>query len=214
MKKTREKTRFDNLVYTIFRPKKFTKENYDEDKEKMISFYNEHGYRDARIVKDSVVPFDDTSVDIYITVEEGKKYYIRDIKWVGNSVYSTAFLDQVLRMKAGDIYDQNELENRLLVDEDAVKNLYYNEGYVFFNALPVEAKIENDSRDVVVIVIGESARSANFSLYGYERDTNPLLEKDSVTTYNAIASATSTTAAVKAILSHKTSGKLYEILPN
>ncbi|MBO7242943.1 MAG: phosphoethanolamine--lipid A transferase EptA [Alistipes sp.] len=77
-----------------------------------------------------------------------------------------------------------------------------------------DAVITNSEREVCVLVIGESARRGNFSLYGYERDTNPLLEKDSVTTYNAIASATSTTAAVKAILSHKASGKLYEILPN
>ena len=170
MKKTREKTRFDNLIYTIFRPKKFTKENYDEDKEKMISFYNEHGYRDARIVKDSVVPFDDTSVDIYITVEEGKKYYIRDIKWVGNSVFSTAWLDMVLRMKPGDVYNQNELENRLFADEDAVKNLYYNEGYVFFNVIPAEARIENDSVDLELrMVEGVQATIGRVTISGNDR---------------------------------------------
>ena len=133
MKKTREKTRLDNIFHTLFRSKKFTDENYAADKEKILDRYYEHGYRDARIVKDSVVANEDNSVDIYLGIEEGNKYHIRSIKWVGNSVYSTAFLDEVLRMKAGDVYNQNELEKRLLMDEDAVKNLYYNEGYVFFS---------------------------------------------------------------------------------
>ena len=170
MKKTREKTRLDNILYTLFRPKKFTKENYDEDKEKIISYYNEHGYRDARIVKDSVVPFDETSVDIYISVEEGKKYYIRDIKWVGNSVFSTAWLDMVLRMKPGDVYNQNELEKRLFMDEDAVKNMYYNEGYVFFNVMPTEARIENDSVDLELrMVEGVQATIGRVTISGNDR---------------------------------------------
>ena len=170
MKKTREKTRFDNIIYTLFRSKKFTKENYDEDKDKIISYYNEHGYRDARIVSDSVVPFDDTSVDIYISVEEGKKYYIRDIKWVGNSVFSTAWLDMVLRMKPGDVYNQNELEKRLFMDEDAVKNQYYNEGYVFFNVMPAEARIENDSVDLELrMVEGVQATIGRVTISGNDR---------------------------------------------
>jgi lipid A ethanolaminephosphotransferase len=77
-----------------------------------------------------------------------------------------------------------------------------------------DATITNSEREVCVLVIGESARKGNFSLYGYERDTNPLLSSDSVTVYDAVASATSTTVAVKAILDHKPTGKLYEILPN
>ena len=170
MKKTREKTRFDNLLYTIFRSKKFTKDLYDEDKEKIISLYSEHGYRDARIVKDSVVPFDDSTVDIYITVDEGKKYHIRDIKWVGNSVFSTSWLDMVLRMKPGDVYNQNELEKRLFTDEDAVKNLYYNEGYVFFNVIPAEARIENDSVDLELrMVEGTQATIGRVTISGNDR---------------------------------------------
>ena len=130
MKKTREKTRIDNLWHALFRSKKFTDERYAEDKENILNLYYENGFRDARIVKDSVVMYDENSVDIYLEIEEGNRYYIRSIKWVGNSVYSTAWLDYVLRMKPGDIYNQNELANRLFDDEDAVKNLYFNEGYV------------------------------------------------------------------------------------
>ena len=179
MKKTREKTRFDNIIYTLFRSKKFTEEQYTADKDKILDKYYEYGYRDARIVKDSVVPFDDKSVDIYIGVDEGNQYHIRSIKWVGNSVYSTAHLDYVLRMKAGDIYDQNELENRLLTDEDAVKNLYYNDGYVFFNALPVEAKIENDSVDLEIRVVeGVQAIIDRVTISGNDRVYEEVVRRE------------------------------------
>ena len=179
MKKTREKTRWDNLIYTLFRSKKFTDENYAEDKEKILDRYYEHGYRDARIVKDSIVTNDDNSVDIYLGIDEGNKYYIREIKWVGNSVYSTAFLDQVLRMKAGDVYNQNELEKRLLVDEDAVKNLYYNEGYVFFNALPIESRIENDSVDIEIrMVEGVQATVDRVTISGNDRVYEEVVRRE------------------------------------
>lgn len=170
MKKTREKTRLDNLWHTLFRSKKFTEERYSEDKEKIISRYYEHGYRDARIVKDSVVMYDDSSVDIYLGIEEGEKYYIRSIKWVGNSVYSTSWLDYVLRMKAGDIYDQNELDNRLFNDEDAVKNVYFNDGYVFLKMFPVETRVENDSVDLEIrMVEGSQATINRVTISGNDR---------------------------------------------
>ena len=170
MKKTREKTRFDNLWHSLFRSKKFTEEQYKEDKEKILDRYYENGYRDARIVKDSVVMYDDKSVDIYLGIEEGSKYYIRSIKWVGNSVFSTAYLDYVLRMKPGDVYNQKGLEERLLFDEDAVKNVYYNEGYVFFNVIPTEARIENDSVDLELrMVEGVQASIGRVSISGNDR---------------------------------------------
>ena len=179
MKKTREKTRLDNIFHTLFRSKKFTDENYAADKEKILDRYYEHGYRDARIVKDSVVANEDNSVDIYLGIEEGNKYHIRSIKWVGNSVYSTAFLDEVLRMKAGDIYNQNELEKRLLMDEDAVKNLYYNEGYVFFNALPIEARIENDSVDIEIrMVEGVQATIDRVTISGNDRVYEEVVRRE------------------------------------
>ena len=170
MKKTREKTRIDNLWHALFRSKKFTEERYAEDKEKIIERYNKHGYRDARIVKDSVVMYDDKSVDIYLGIEEGNQYYIRSIKWVGNSVFSTAYLDYALRLKAGDVYNQKELEDRLLFDEDAVKNLYFNEGYVFFNVIPTEARVENDSVDLELrIVEGVQATIDRVTISGNDR---------------------------------------------
>ncbi|MBO5806706.1 MAG: outer membrane protein assembly factor BamA [Bacteroidaceae bacterium] len=179
MKKTREKTRIDNLWHAIFRSKKFTKERYEADKEEIMSLYSKNGYRDARIVKDSVVMYDDNSVDIYLTIEEGNKYYIRSIKWVGNSVFSTAQLDYALRMKAGDVYNQNELENRLFTDEDAVKNLYYNEGYVFFNVLPTEARVENDSIDLELrMVEGVQATINRVTISGNDRVYEEVVRRE------------------------------------
>lgn len=179
MKKTREKTRLDNLWHALFRSKKFTEERYEGDKEKIMSLYSELGYRDARIVKDSVVMYDDSSVDIYLGIEEGNKYYIRSIKWVGNSVFSTAQLDYALRLKAGDVYNQNELENRLFNDEDAVKNLYYNEGYVFFNVIPTEARIENDSVDLELrMVEGAQATINRVTISGNDRVYEEVVRRE------------------------------------
>lgn len=148
--KTREKTRLSTLKNTLWRPKKFTPERYKEDKEKILARFAELGYRDARIISDSVVPHNEKRVNIHLNVEEGNKYYLRSVKWVGNSVFSTAWLDYLLRLKPGDVYNQTELDNRIYNDEDGIKNSYYNEGYVFFDILPIEVSVENDSIDLEI----------------------------------------------------------------
>lgn len=148
--KMRERTRLSTFKNTFMRSKKFTPEKYKEDKENILSRYAELGYRDARILSDSVVPYTKSRVDIHINVEEGKRYYIRSIKWVGNSVFSTAYLDFLLNLKPGDVYNQTELDKRLFSDNDAVKNEYYNKGYVFLHLLPIEVSVENDSVDLEI----------------------------------------------------------------
>ncbi len=85
MKKTNEKGKLLNL----FRQKKFVESDYEDDLVRIIDKYNEKGYRDAKIIADSVVPYDDKTVDVYISLEEGQKYYISDISWVGNTVFET-----------------------------------------------------------------------------------------------------------------------------
>lgn len=150
MKKIREKTTFNNMLHTLLRSKKFTDERYEEDKDNIISLYNEHGYRDAIIVADSVVPYDDSSVDIYLTLEEGNQYHLSSIKWVGNSVYSTDQLNYLLGMKAGDVYNQKHLEERLNTDDTSVKNTYFDNGYVFLRLNPIEVSVDNDSVDLEI----------------------------------------------------------------
>lgn len=148
--KMREKTRLTTFKNTFLRSKKFTPEKYKEDKEKILSRYAELGYRDARIVSDSVVPYNSKRVDIHLNIEEGNRYYLRSVKWVGNSVFSTAYLDYLLRLKPGDVYNQEELDKRLFTDTDAVKNEYYNKGYVFLQLLPIEVSVVNDSVDLEI----------------------------------------------------------------
>ena len=150
MKKIREKTTLNNMLHTLLRSKKFTDERYEEDKDNIISLYNEHGYRDAIIVADSVVPYDDSSVDIYLTLEEGNQYHLSSIKWVGNSVYSTDQLNYLLGMKAGDVYNQKQLEERLNTDDTSVKTTYFDNGYVFLRLNPIEVSVDNDSVDLEI----------------------------------------------------------------
>ena len=120
MKKTNENGKITNL----FRQKKFVRSDYAEDLNLIIAKYNELGYRDARIVADSVVQYSDNRVDVYITIEEGQKYYIKDITWVGNTLYPTAVLNDFLGMNPGDVYNQTLMNKRLTEDDDAVSNLY------------------------------------------------------------------------------------------
>jgi outer membrane protein insertion porin family len=143
MKKTN-----DNNWRNFFRTKKFVKEEYEKDKVALIDKYNEIGYRDAFIVTDSVKAFDDKSVIVYMTLDEGKKYYFRNIKWIGNTIYPYDYLDGILAIKKGDIYNHKHLMERLETDEnDAVSKLYKDRGYLFFQIDPVEVKVDNDSID-------------------------------------------------------------------
>ena len=149
MKKTNEKFSLFNdwksSILEMFSTKKFTTEEYENDKNNLISKYNEYGYRDAVLLADSVVNFNEKKVDIFLKVDEGEKYYLKDIRFVGNTKYSTDDLMRVLGMKPGEVYNQKKLNDRLSMDEDAVSNIYFNNGYLFFNADPVEVEVENDS---------------------------------------------------------------------
>ena len=168
--KMREQTRLSTFKNTFLRSKKFTPEKYKEDKENILSRYAELGYRAARILSDSVVPYNEKRVDIHLNVEEGKRYYLRGVKWVGNSVFSTAYLDYLLHMKPGDVYNQNELDKRLFTDTDAVKNEYYNKGYVFLNLMPIEVSVVNDSVDLEIrMSVGVQATIDRVRIAGNER---------------------------------------------
>lgn len=144
MKKTN-----DNHITNLFRTKKFVTEEFEKDKDALIAKYNEIGYRDAYIVSDSIVPNPDdpTRVDVYMTISEGDKYYIRNITWVGNTVYPYELLDMTLGIKKGDTYNLKLLNERLQEDDDAVAKLYNDRGYLFFNVQPIEVAVENDSID-------------------------------------------------------------------
>lgn len=150
MKKTNETfsfRRWKSSLLEIFNSKKLVDEEYRKDLQNIVSRYQKAGYRDAEIIADSIVPRNDGSrkSDIYLHINEGQKYYIKDIRFVGNTKYSSEALQRVLGMKPGDVYDQSRLEERLQRDEDAVMNLYYNNGYLFSGIDPVETSVVGDS---------------------------------------------------------------------
>lgn len=164
------KTHEAGKLSNILKSKKFTPERWAEDKKNLITKYNEYGYSDAMIVKDSVWNVDPKHVDIYVKVDEGKKYYIRNIKWVGNTIYSTDYLSRLLDMKKGDVYNQTYLNKRLSQDEDAVGNAYWNNGYLFYNLQPTEVNIVGDSIDLEMrITEGQQARINRVKINGNDR---------------------------------------------
>lgn len=168
MKKTNEKG-IQNLR-KIFSQKKFVNNDYKDDLNRIIQKYNEKGFRDAKIIADSVVKYDDKSVDVYIHLEEGKKYYINNIEWVGNTIYSTDELNAYLGITPGEIYNQKLINERTLEDDDAVSNLYMNRGYLFYQLVPIEKNIKGDSIDLEMRMFeGPQARINKVIINGNDR---------------------------------------------
>lgn len=179
LKRAMKKTHEVNKLYNLFKSKKFLPEEYEKDKGLIIDKYNEWGYRDAIINTDSVVPYDEKHVDIYINIDEGNKYYLRNVEWVGNSVYSSESLAQALKMKRGDVYNQKFLNKRLVEDEDAIGNQYYNNGYVFYNLNPVEVNIDGDSVDLEMrIYEGQQATLNNIRISGNTRVYENVIRRE------------------------------------
>ena len=168
-----------NSMAGWFRSRKFVDTKYKEAKENLLAKYGELGYRDAIIVADSVVPYNDQDVNIYIHIEEGQKYFIRNIEWVGNTLYPTEGLSQVLRLKKGDVYNQKLLNERLSSDEDAVSNLYYNNGYVFSRIDPVETNIVGDSVDLEIRIFeGQQAHISHVRISGNDRVYENVIRRE------------------------------------
>lgn len=154
----------------IFKSKKYTPERWKDDKNNLISKYNEYGYFDASILSDSVTNYDSKHVDVYVKVHEGKQYFLRNITWVGNTVYTTDHLNAILGMKRGDVYNMKLMNKRLVTDDDAAANLYYNNGYVFSRIEPVEVNIDGDSIDVEMRVTeGPQAYLSHVRINGNDR---------------------------------------------
>ncbi len=175
MKKTNEKGKILNL----FRQKKFVESDYQDDLKRIIQKYNEKGYRDAAILSDSVVPFDEKTVDVYISLDEGKKYYINDVSWVGNTVYPTAVLSEVLGIEKGDVYNQKLLDKRTNEDDDAISNYYMDKGYLFFNIVPIEKNIHGDSIDLEMRIFdGPQARINNVIINGNDRLYEKVIRRE------------------------------------
>ena len=174
MKKTREKS-----WRNIFKSKKFLPEKYEEDKGFVIDKLNSWGYRDALLLSDSIEQIDDSHVNVHLNLYEGNKYYLRNVHWVGNTVYDAATLQSKLKMEKGDVYNQEQLQNRLQVDEDAIGNLYYDNGYVFSGIEPVEINIVGDSIDLEMRVTeGQQATFNRINITGNDRVYENVIRRE------------------------------------
>ncbi len=178
LKRAMEKTK-ENSFRNLFKSKRFLPEKYEEDKNLVIDKLNSWGYRDAMILSDSVVAVDESHVNVYLNLYEGNKYYVRNIHWVGNTVYDTDRLQSVLKMNKGDVYNQELLQNRLQVDEDAIGNMYYDNGYVFAGVDPVEINIVGDSVDLEMRVSeGRQATLNRITITGNDRVYENVIRRE------------------------------------
>jgi outer membrane protein insertion porin family len=163
----------------IFKPSKMIKADFKEDRESLYTFYNENGYRDFKIVDDSISILSDERILLYIAVSEGDKYFFRNIKWVGNTVYPSELLEAYLGIEKGDVFDQTVLDERLTIDEDAVSSLYLDNGYLFFDVSPVEIKIEDDSIDFEMrIYEGPQATINNVIIKGNTKTNEHVIRRE------------------------------------
>ncbi len=174
MKETKEK-----IWYNIFKASKLIPEDYEVDKESVIAKYNELGYRDARITYDTIRDFEENTINLHIGIEEGRKYYFRNITWLGNTQYDSEFLERVLGIESGDLYNNQLLEEKLLYDPAGVMSLYQDNGYLFSNISPVEILVENDSIDIEMRVYeGKQARVNRVTITGNTRTNDHVVMRE------------------------------------
>ena len=161
---------------------KYIEADYEEDLKKLLDFYKEKGYRDARIVSDSI-NVDGNKIDVVIKVQEGNKYYFGDVDFIGNSVYSDAQLGRVLGIKPGDTYNGVLLRKRIAdqtkPDGDDLTNLYQNNGYLFSSINPVEVSAANDTINFEIrITEGKPAYFNRISVKGNDRTNDHVIYRE------------------------------------
>ena len=160
---------YDNYRPRIFKSSRFLESNFEADKKLIVEKYNSKGFRDARIVSDSVYMIDDKNMGIDIVIDEGNKYHYRNIAWTGNTKYSDETLNSILGVRPGDVYNKELLDKNLNYSETNldISSLYMDDGYLFFRVDPVEVAVENDSIDLELrLTEGKQARISNVTLSG------------------------------------------------
>lgn len=174
MKKTKEQ----NIRY-FFRSKKYSEKEFKKDRISLVEKYNEFGYRDAKIDSVRVEKLSDKRVNLHIAVDEGSRYYFNDILWVGNTVYPSEVLTRVLKINKGDIYNKKHLDKRVSTDDDAVSNLYYDNGYLFSHLMPKEIVKGKDSIDLEVSVMeGNQATINDVIITGNDRTHEHVIRRE------------------------------------
>ena len=178
LKKTKQKK-----FYRFWKASKYIEEEYDADLERLVEKYQEKGYRDAQVLKDSISWNDDNTINLDITVNEGRKYYFGDIEFLGNTVYSDTILRQFLGLEKGDVYNGKLLNERIQgdgsPDSQDITNFYLNNGYLFSNVIPVETKVHNDTIDIQIrIREDEPATIRKITLVGNEVTNDHVLLRE------------------------------------
>jgi outer membrane protein insertion porin family len=171
----------DNVKLNIFTSSKFIKSDYDDDKVKLIDFYNSKGYRDAEIISDSIYRYNNNSINIDFKILEGHKYYFRNIIWSGNYIYNDKTLNAVLGIKKGDVYNKDNIDKKLQFNPKGldISGLYMDDGYLFFHINPVEVAIAGDSIDVEMrISEGEQATINEVTVSGNERTSDHVIIRE------------------------------------
>lgn len=162
----------------VLKRSKYIPKDFLVDKESILELYKKDGYRDVMIYKDSIITIDSISKKIVIGIDEGKKYYFRNITWLGNSVYQTELLEKVLNIKKGDVYIEALLQDKIF-GLDGVSSLYLDNGYLFFNAEPVEINIDNDSVDIEIrIYEGQQATINNIVVKGNNKTNDQVIYRE------------------------------------
>lgn len=171
----------DNVKLNIFASSKFLKTDFDDDKQKVIDFYNTQGYRDAEIVSDTVYAYNDNSINIDFKIYEGPKYYFRNIIWTGNYIYTDKQLSAVLAINKGDVYNKEQIDKKLQFNPKGldISGLYMDDGYLFFRINPVEVAVSGDSIDVEMrIVEGEQATINEVTISGNDRTSDHVIRRE------------------------------------
>lgn len=176
MKKTK-KVNF----FRIFKRSKYIKEEYEEDKQRLLALYNAKGMRDASITYDTVYNVEDDRLEIKMKIFEGNKYYFRNITWVGNNIYRNGTLDTVLAIQKGDIYNKDLLDQRLNFNPTGidVSSMYLDNGYLFYNLQPIEVRVSNDSIDIEMrIYEGQKAKIGNIYIKGNNKTSDHVIYRE------------------------------------
>lgn len=167
--------------WRIFKVSKYIKENFENDKKSLVKKYNELGYRDAKIISDSIILNNDNTISIEIKIDEGEKYFFGDIFWLGNKIYSNERLTKQLSINKGDIYNKTKIEGKLFGSADGtdISSLYLDDGYLFFNANPTEIVKENNFIDLNINIFeGEKARVNNVKVTGNSKTNDHVIMRE------------------------------------
>lgn len=180
LKRTLKETK-EKKFFRIFKTSKFLDKAFKTDLEQIINLYNEKGFRDAQIVSDNIDEISPNLIDINITIEEGIQYHYRNISWLGNTKYNSEYLDLLLGIKSGDVYDQKMMNERLQMSMSGtdITSLYMNDGYLFFNIDPVEILVEEDSIDYEIrIYEGKQATINKVSVVGNTKTNDHVIMRE------------------------------------